>query len=602
MLLKSPGVLLAVGLGLGLGQHARAQSFPAPEPGPTQNQSDDVKARLDRLEKQHHERIEQLEKQNRDLQETLQRMQTIPTSPPVALPAGGQPTSTSAAQGPSKEEVQNIVNDVLKARDDQVKAKVAAAKQQEEIEGYKVGTALGATASWVNGSQLWFSTRNKDFILHIGGWFQNDEQWWGQNGAFKKPVAAGGVGEWVDGDAFRRIRIQMDGTFWEICEFNCIYSLENNTFNTVPVGTPVFNQIGIDEFYFGVMKLPVLGTVRFGHQKIPNGLEGDCMSSSRVMMFEERASFSDAFYFNFATGVRWQNNWFDDRLTAHFMWYRPDLPNLNTGDSFQDGTYGYTGRLAVLPWYCDDGRRLFHLAASGTYRVNPHGGLGAANFPGARFAQVRARPELRDSDANNDTVPGGNGNRLVDTGVIASDSTACFGLESALVYGPFSVQAEWAWNTVNNATSVTDSLGNTHALTGGSYTFQGGYIAASYFLTGEHRAWNKRDACWNSVYLGKDGPNTQFFAVRGDDNHFHWGLGAIELCARYSYLDLNAGTGKTAVTGGIMNGVNAGINWHLNNNLKVQFDYLYNTRQDTIQPGVDPGNLRAFVIRTQLNW
>src|SRR4029077_20183827 len=155
--------------------------------------------------------------------------------------------------------------------------------------------------TWNNG--LYFTSCHKDFTMHIGGWFQNDSQWWSNKQALKAAPPAG-IGEEVDGDSWRRIRIQMDGTCWEVCEFNCIYALENNTSGpvvttakignaalsppaagttNVVTGVGTFNQIGFDEFWFGVNKLPIIGTVRFGHQKVPQGLEGDQMSSSRVM-------------------------------------------------------------------------------------------------------------------------------------------------------------------------------------------------------------------------------------------------------------------------------------------------------------------------------
>jgi len=52
------------------------------------------------------------------------------------------------------------------------------------------------------------------------------------------------------------------------------------------------------------------------------------------------------------------------------------------------------------------------------------------------------------------------------------------------------------------------------------------------------------------------------------------------LAARYSYVDLNDGTGLQRVEGGIMHGFSAGLNWYLNNAVKLQFEYVWDQRSD----------------------
>src|SRR5258708_35538549 len=84
---------------------------------------------------------------------------------------------------------------------------------------------------------------------------------------------AGGIGDLQDGTFFRRVRIQMDGQAWEIVEFNLEYALEQ-----VSQGIP-----NLDEFWVGVQKIPVIGSIRVGHIKVPQGFEGDMVSSSKAM-------------------------------------------------------------------------------------------------------------------------------------------------------------------------------------------------------------------------------------------------------------------------------------------------------------------------------
>ena len=88
------------------------------------------------------------------------------------------------------------------------------------------------------------------------------------------------VGELQDGDFFRRVRIQVDGTYWEVGEF----WLEP-TFDNVQRGV-----VGLNEMYAGIKDVPVLGTIRVGHTRIPHGLEGDMTASSSLSSLSGRGS------------------------------------------------------------------------------------------------------------------------------------------------------------------------------------------------------------------------------------------------------------------------------------------------------------------------
>ena len=96
--------------------------------------------------------------------------------------------------------------------------KANKAKQAEL--GYRIGSDLSVTASFKDGLFLWLETPNKDFTMHIGGWFQYDNTFWGQSPGMRTPqgtrpgaaqgvasgIASGGVGNEQDGGDFRRIR------------------------------------------------------------------------------------------------------------------------------------------------------------------------------------------------------------------------------------------------------------------------------------------------------------------------------------------------------------------------------------------------------------
>ena len=130
------------------------------------------------------------------------------------------------------------------------------------------------------------------------------------------------------------------------------------------------------------------------------------------------------------------------------------------------------------------------------------------------------------------------------------------------------------------------------------YMFQGGYIQLAYTLTGENRSYDRRLGRLDSTYFGKTGPYTNAWFVNGDDGHIQWGWGAWEVAARYCFTDLNWGSGLNRIQGGAMDSWALGLNWYANNNLKLQFDYIYDHRFD-LPVGTNPGYVQALGIRVQ---
>ena len=200
--------------------------------------------------------------------------------------------------------------------------------------------------------------------------------------------------------------------------------------------------------------------------------------------------------------------------------------------------------------------------------------------------RFRARPQLRDAigDFGNGIIPGDSA-RMVDTGVIPSSSTGILGLELFYVMGPFSLQSEYAWATAHSATFGGRDIGERG--------FEGGYVQVSYFLTGENRTYDRRYGREGTTYISR--PYTPFWFVRDDEGGTSWGRGAWELAARWNYLNLN----DAPFQGGQLEGLELGINWYLNTNLKIQFEYL-NEKSFAQPAGKVPANVDAFGIRTQI--
>jgi len=152
-----------------------------------------------------------------------------------------------------------------------------------------------------------------------------------------------------------------------------------------------------------------------------------------------------------------------------------------------------------------------HFGLSASYRVN-------ATTTGTRY---RTRPESNITDA-----------RLIDTGNIeGADQILRLGADMSRLWGPKSLQGEVMALQVKRTDGFED------------VTFWGGYVFASWFLTGETR--NYREG--SGVY-GATKPN----APLGGG-----GKGAFEVQLRYSMLDL---TDKDII-GGKERNVTAGLNW-----------------------------------------
>ena len=152
----------------------------------------------------------------------------------------------------------------------------------------------------------------------------------------------------------------------------------------------------------------------------------------------------------------------------------------------------------------------------------------------------------------------------VDTGKIEDvDSSVTFASEALAILGPFSVQSEFANSRVNRT-----GLNNLN--------FQTFYVQASWFVTGETRAYKfKRGA---------------FGRVKPVDKN----IGAVELAARFGTLDLS----DRDVRGGIMDRYTLGANWYPNTNIRLTVNYVHSNVDEEAPISEDKSN--ALNIRAQL--
>jgi phosphate-selective porin OprO and OprP len=567
---QTPPVPAAAQKAPALGQPSNPSVVPTVAPAPA-NDAAEMKARIDRLEQQ-----------NQELMNLLKGLQKTPATTASAIDG-------TASTALSAQDVRQIITGYFAEQDAQKKA-------EEKIKsdaGYKVGTDLRMNATWQNG--VVFETPNKDFWMRAGFRFQWDNVWFHQTAQNAK-----NDGKLLDGDYFRRVRPNFSGGFWEVGEFNVEIKLEN-----------VQNGLnGMDDVWVGVKDIPWIGTVRAGHFHLAHGLEADMYSSSKPMTFFEVYSGNNAFFSGerCGSGLWLTNSFLNDRMTYAAMAYRPE--NADNGADFANGDYAGILRLTGLPIYENDGRCLLHLGGAATFRHarnNPiTGAAGSVNFQ--TDLEMRDRSGGDDGYGNNlnPTPPGfaaspGNSTRFVSTSAIAAASSTIYGAELLYINGPFSIQAEYDWAFIDGATVAKKGVGD--------LGFTGGYVQVSYFLTGENRTYDKRLGRLGGEYIAR--ANTPFWLVKGDNGRLNYGLGAWELAARFSTIDLDSGAlqknGTHLVQGGILDQWEAGVNWHLNNNLRVQFMFLhadiYGQNSKAIGGTPIPGSwANGFGIRTQLTF
>lgn len=318
------------------------------------------------------------------------------------------------------------------------------------------------------------------------------------------------IGDQVDGAEFRRARIYLSGTIYKNIDFKMEYDFAAG-------GRPSFTDVFVE-----LKEIPVVGNFRVGHYKEPFSLEQ--LTSDNNTTFMER-SVMDVFAPARNTGMMLHNTLADKRMT----WAAGVFRNANDfgdseGDKTTEGGYSFSGRLTGLPWYEEEGRKLLHTGISYSYQNAFENKI-----------RYRQTPEMHMADS------------FVDTDIIKAEAAHLFGPELALVYGPLSLQTEYVFANVD----LKDGGGS-------DPDFSGFYVYGSYFLTGENRGYSTKSGSFDMVKPKKN---------------FKWGesIGAIELAARYSALDL----ADEDISGGRLQDTTVGVNWYLNPNMLIMLNYVH---------------------------
>ncbi|HYC03936.1 MAG TPA: porin [Azospirillaceae bacterium] len=248
-----------------------------------------------------------------------------------------------------------------------------------------------------------------------------------------------------------------------------------------------------------------------------------------------------------------------------------------TGDTLAasggDDQHAVIGRAAFLAATSPD----FDLGigVTGGHLFEPRQTAGGAQVAAnnVRNLSLSERPETR---------IGGGAYRMVSTGNIDSDSFSVYGGDVAFTFKNFWVAGEYYQYEFERRVAL------------GAFddpSFDGYYVAAGWFITGERRPYNIKGGNFQ-------GPKVQWpFRTSGG-----YGPGAWELAARYSVIDLvdlDGGVGvttplanvtptsgfRTGGTPGEQEVITLGLNWYLNSAVRLMFNYQM---MEADRPGTQP--------------
>jgi phosphate-selective porin OprO and OprP len=376
--------------------------------------------------------------------------------------------------------------------------------------------------------------------LSVGGRFMWDATAW--SGVEEEVEGSWDNVDFVNGTETRRARIFLKGKVYENLKFKVVYDFSGG------------GEIALKDAYLDVVGVPGLGNVRVGQF-----LEPFCfneLTSSKYISFIERASLN-AFAPSRNAGVMVHATKVDEKLNYQAGVFL-DTGNMAEREGNED--YSVAARVAYLLTGEEKSDRIVHVGGAFDYMVPEKG------------VRIRQRPEVHLSD------------QFVDTGTLVNaDNVLKLGGEIAGVFGSFYFASEYVATTVAKSDEDAPEETRGDEWLKDDASLSGYYAEAGYFLTGEHRVYE--GGLW-----GRTKPQSNFL----EDG----GLGAWEVVARYSSLDLNDETAE--VYGGKMDNVTLGLNWYLHSNARLMFNYVMSSVKDHDDDGL--GRANAFTMRMQFDF
>ena len=266
------------------------------------------------------------------------------------------------------------------------------------------------------------------------------------------------------------------------------------------------------------------------------------LTSSLHTTMIERAAFTDAFGFERRVGAAAQFE--RDAVLIQAGLFTDNMDDLSNKNWSADG------RVVFMP-------------KAGDAQLHFGGSLHYADLESGESVRYRQRPLVNFTSE-----------RFVNTGTLPAASEFGFGLETAVIAGPFHAAAEGYWHNVDLPMTTMDP------------TFFGGYVEIGYFLTeGDARGYKggKFDRVKPASPVGKGG------------------MGSVQVNVRYDHLDLS----DAGILGGTQNGYFVSLIWKPTDYTALLANYGRLDYDDAVFPtatGERSYGVDAFGVRAQIDF
>ncbi len=273
--------------------------------------------------------------------------------------------------------------------------------------------------------------------------------------------------------------------------------------------------------------------IRVGHFKEFYGV--DHLTSDNYVTFMERASSS----------VYWP----DESMGVGLLYGDGEFYGLQGGVYARGVASGGTG--GTTDWSATGRGYVAPKVGSGVVHLGLNGSL--RSYESSATTNFEQRPEAHLAE------------KVLRTGNIASPSSETrFGPEIAAVFGPFAAQAQYDWSEIDRAGGLS------------SISTEGGYVEASWFVTGESRNYDVKTGAFGRPKA----------------------TNAIQLAARYSHLKLDDAA-LTDARRGTMDNFTLGANYYFNPNVRLMVNWVHS---DVDYVASTDESYNVLQTRLQLDW
>jgi phosphate-selective porin OprO/OprP len=359
------------------------------------------------------------------------------------------------------------------------------------------------------------------------------------------------LGSIPDATGFRRARLGAEGTVGPQVDWVAEFDFAGGA-------------ISFRDVYIGIDKLPLIRRIQYGHMLEPFSLE--VLTSPNFFAFVECSPIA-ALDPNRNWGVLIMSYTENERATFQVGAFRSGTSN-SSGDDFSgQNDMAYDVRATILPWYQDNGRRLFTVGAAFSNR-----------FPADNVVTINTGPQSNLLSVSEDP-----GTPFIPKITVPANQQQLLNAEAALVLGSLSFQAEWSG-------TIIEQIG------GGPVFLHGFYVYGSWFLTGENRSYLTKDGVFGNIHV-----RSPFLLLREGPSIIR-GPGAWELTARFAYADFvspNLPLSKGLMQGAQEPELTVGVNWYLNDSTRLMFNYVFTVPVD---PNAGPSTAQAFFLRAAIFW